>query len=110
MSNEKLHADVVKGCIQIVHYIHKNRTQGNISLGDLYKAGTKHLKGEEEDARKLGAGSFILEFIKDGMINWSRQDFDDVLYGDYDKLWRMTNSYLQNFGHPPVEPMPIALD
>lgn len=101
--NEKVHIETVTGVIQVILFIYKIREEGRegILMDDVYKAGT--------EGKCREASSFILEFIKDGLVNLREESAEKVKRGDYDWVWKCTNDFLSHFGYEPIEPVEITL-
>lgn len=96
--NVTLHKECVKGVVELILYI-KSPERKSYTFGELSEVGGK---GKSELA-----GSYIFEFIKDGVINLKPETVERVRSGDYSMIWEATNAYLARFGHPRVEPQPF---
>lgn len=100
VTNQQLHVEVVTGVIQILLFLNKERGR-SISFFEMGRVGNA---GKSEEAI-----DYIGEFIKDGVIELTQDDFTKVENGDYSQVWKGINRSLAQFGHPPVEPVPIDL-
>ena len=90
--------EVVTGVVQVIRYIAEKRHKG-ISFDGILEAG---YRGRAEEAH-----DWILEFVKDGVLNLKKEYVDEVMNGNYERIWRSTNDWLENFGYEPIEPEAI---
>ena len=94
-----LHKEVVTGIVQVIKYLADLSKEEKPSVGfmELYKIGCGEKGEKSEEAR-----TFIFEFIKDGVINLKLEAMKEVVDGNYDRVWKVTNDWLQGFGYAPV--------
>lgn len=97
-----LHKEVVTGIVQVIKHLAGLLEKGKgTNLGELYEVGCR--------GRSKEAHSFILEFIKDGVVNLTREQIKEVADGNYERVWASTNTRLQGFGFAPASPEPIDI-
>lgn len=100
--NKTLHVEVVTGIVQIMVALKNAAKKGeSFSFQTLVQIG---YAGKSDHAQM-----YILEFIKDGIINLKPDSLNLVAKGDYLRVWNNTNKYLKHFGHDPIDPVPITL-
>lgn len=98
-----LHKEVVTGIVQVIKHLPGLLEKGKgTNLGELYDVGCRD--------RSKTAQLFIFEFIKDGVVNLTREQIKEVADGNYEMVWAFTNTRLQGFGYAPVSPEPKEVD
>lgn len=98
--SQTLHTATVEGIIRVIKF-YADATEG-VSMGELCKVGTIHTDDEDVE-------TYIIEFIKDGLINLKTETIQAIQNGDYASIWTMINRYLQRLGHTPQEPIEINI-
>jgi hypothetical protein len=90
-----LQEEVVTGVVDVIKYISDKRKTGVNSIGfdELTEVG---FKGKSEKAQ-----SYILEFIKDGIVNLRQDSIDEILRGNYELVRESAKVYLGRFEHDP---------
>ena len=97
-----LHKEVVMGIIQVIKFLNElMKKDGETSLTELFSIGTKD--------RREDSHNFILEFIKDGVVNLTKDQIIKVAAGSYDGLWESTNENLRQCGYQPEKPEKIDI-
>lgn len=98
-----LHTEVITGVVQVIRHVHQGVSKGitQFNLGELNNVGC--------DGKSDRARSFIFEFIKDGFLNLPKSKVEEVINGNFEWVWEMTNKYLARFGYAPVQSIPLNL-
>lgn len=95
-----LHTNVVEGLVKVIRHIGTSGLQDPMTM---FQIATTNIADST-------ARMFIFEFIKDGIPSLQQDTINAVQNGDYSAIWRITNIYLQKFGHAPQEPVEIVLE
>lgn len=100
--NVTLHKEVVYGLVRVMLFLKRASDEG------LEKINPKNLIEFGCKGRPPVAAIYIEGFIKCRMI--SSWELEEVVSGNYSIVWQRVNSYLDIFGHEPIEPVDIELD
>jgi len=96
-----LHVAYATGALKFLRFVSEGKKKGRttFSVGEIFKVARS---GDGD------ADFFIFEFIKDCGCTFDVDQCEAIANGEHRLLWMYVNADLKRFGHPEIEPVPLA--